>query len=80
MKIQIEIDCTPEEARRFIGLPDVARMQERLIKQVEDKLSDTLSSRTPEALLKAWLPEGLPGLDQMQKAFWDNVAGRGDKT
>lgn len=23
MKVHIEIDCTPEEARRFMGLPDV---------------------------------------------------------
>jgi Family of unknown function (DUF6489) len=27
MKVNVEIDCTPLEARQFIGLPDVARMQ-----------------------------------------------------
>lgn len=25
MKVQVEIDCTPEEARRFMGLPDVEK-------------------------------------------------------
>jgi hypothetical protein len=25
MKVHVEIDCTPEEARRFMGLPDVTR-------------------------------------------------------
>lgn len=25
MKVQIEIDCTPEEARTFMGLPDVSK-------------------------------------------------------
>jgi len=80
MKIQIEIDCTPEEARQFIGLPDIVPMQERLIGQMEDILSKTLSARNPEALLKAWLPEGMPGFEQMQKAFWENFAGRGDKS
>ena len=25
MKVNIEIDCTPEEARRFMGLPDVEK-------------------------------------------------------
>lgn len=25
MKVNVEIDCTPEEARRFMGLPDVSR-------------------------------------------------------
>ena len=24
MKMTVEVDCTPEEARRFLGLPDVA--------------------------------------------------------
>lgn len=25
MKVNVEIECTPEEARRFMGLPDVER-------------------------------------------------------
>lgn len=25
MKVNVEIDCTPEEARRFLGLPDVTQ-------------------------------------------------------
>ena len=37
MKINVEIDCTPEEARAFFGLPDVAPMQERLMKEVEER-------------------------------------------
>ena len=28
MKVHIEIDCTPEEARSFMGLPDVGRANE----------------------------------------------------
>ena len=28
MKVNIEVDCTPDEARRFLGLPDVAPMQQ----------------------------------------------------
>ena len=25
MKVNVEVDCTPEEARRFLGLPDVTK-------------------------------------------------------
>jgi hypothetical protein len=32
MKVNIEIDCTPEEARRFMGLPDVTGLQEEMMK------------------------------------------------
>ena len=28
MKVNVEIDCTPEEARRFLGLPDVSKANE----------------------------------------------------
>ena len=28
MKVNVEIDCTPDEARRFLGLPDVSKANE----------------------------------------------------
>src|SRR3546814_3772920 len=31
MKIHVDIDCTPEEARVFLGLPEVGPMQEDLM-------------------------------------------------
>jgi hypothetical protein len=31
MKVTVEIDCTPEEARRFLGLPDVVPMQHEVV-------------------------------------------------
>jgi len=27
MKVHVEIDCTPEEARAFMGLPDLTKAQ-----------------------------------------------------
>ena len=72
MKFQIEVDCTPEEARQFLGLPDVVPMQEALMKQLEVQLSSALSGRDAETLLKTWLPVGLQGMEQFQKAFWSS--------
>ncbi|MDR2857925.1 MAG: DUF6489 family protein [Novosphingobium sp.] len=31
MKVNVEIDCTPEEARRFLGLPDVSQANEAYV-------------------------------------------------
>ena len=39
MKFNIEIDCTSEEARKFLGLPYVSAVQERLMIQVETQMS-----------------------------------------
>lgn len=74
MKFQIEIDCTPEEARQFLGLPDVVPMQDALMKQLEEQLSSALSGRDAEALLKTWLPAGMQGMEQLQKAFWSSFS------
>lgn len=79
MKFNIEIDCTPEEARSFLGLPDVSGVQERLMGQVEAQMSLALKDMAPDAMLKAWLPAGMEGFDQMQKAFWTQFGGKSDK-
>jgi Family of unknown function (DUF6489) len=56
MKFNVEIDCTPEEARRFLGLPDVAPMQEAVMKRIERQMLDAAAALSPEALLRTWMP------------------------
>ena len=70
MKVHVEIDCTPEEARAFFGLPDVAPMQERLMKDVEERMVAAMRSMEPDALMKTWLPASMQGLENFQKMFW----------
>jgi hypothetical protein len=66
MKVTIEVDCTPEEARRFLGLPDVAPIQQAVMEKLQQRMQSAIDSTTPEALLKTWMPM-TP--DQMQQAF-----------
>jgi hypothetical protein len=78
MKITIDIDCTPEEARGFLGLPDVAPLQATLMKEIEERMRAALRSTDPEVLFKTWLPASLQGWEQVQ-AFWRGMAGAGAK-
>jgi Family of unknown function (DUF6489) len=55
MKIRIEIDCTPEEARSFLGLPDFKPMQAALMAKFEEQMKDAVSKLTPVAV-QAWSP------------------------
>jgi hypothetical protein len=73
MKIKIDVDCTPEEARAFLGLPDVAPMQRALVEEIGQRMRAGLEAMDPEALMKAWLPLGLQGLEQAQKMFWSQM-------
>lgn len=73
MKFKFDIECTPEEARRFIGLPDVAAMQERMMKELEDKMQDNLRNLTPEEMVKTWMPATVQGFTDIQNMFWQQM-------
>ena len=66
MKVTIEIDCTPEEARRFLGLPDVGPMQQAMMDNIQQRMASAINATTPEALLRAWMPLAP---EQMQQAI-----------
>ncbi|MBI3506248.1 MAG: hypothetical protein HY059_15530 [Proteobacteria bacterium] len=67
MKIKVDVECTPEEARVFMGLPDVKPMQEALMGQMTGRLESAMKAMEPEAILRQWFTGA--GWDQMQK-FW----------
>ncbi len=73
MKITIDVDCTPDEARTFLGLPDVAPMQDAVLAEVQERLLEGLKAMDPEALFKVWLPAGMQGWEQLQKQFWGQM-------
>ncbi len=55
MKITVEVDCTPVEARQFLGLPDVAPMQAAVMAQLERKMLSDIDKFSPEAMIKSWM-------------------------
>ena len=74
MKVTVDFDMTPEEARKFMGLPDIAPMQARMLEQLEKQMAQNLSYIDPETLAKALMPMGAQGLEQMQNLMWDVAA------
>jgi hypothetical protein len=79
MKITLDVDCSPEEARAFFGLPDVKPMQDALMKEVQDRMTANLHAMDPEQMIKTWLPAGVQGMEQLQKMFWAQFSGVGRK-
>jgi hypothetical protein len=73
MKIRIEMDMTPDEARRMMGLPDVSGMQEKVVAQLEKRVLASLDTSDPESMLKSWFPLGAQGFDQFQRFMWDSA-------
>lgn len=73
MKVKFDIECTPQEARSFFGLPNVEPMQEALMKDLEDRLRDNIRQLDPETMLKTWLPATIQGWGEVQKLFWEQM-------
>lgn len=73
MKINVEIDCSPEEARTFLGLPDVQPMQKRLMDTMEKRLTDVVTAMDAKTLMDQWLPLSIKGMEQWQ-SLWSQMA------
>ena len=69
MKITVDVDCTPLEARQFMGLPDVEPMQKAAMAEIEKRMMAELDRFSPESLFKAWLPIAGMNADWLQEVF-----------
>jgi hypothetical protein len=75
MKINLEIDCTPEEMRKFFGLPEVQPLQEALLKEVQERMSANIKAMDAKAMIETWLPATLKGFEKLQQMFMAQMAG-----
>ena len=82
MKIKFDIDCTAREARAFLGLPEVAPMQEAMMAEIQKRMRASIEAMDAQTLIKTWMPLGVQGLEQAQKMFWSQMsrAAEGAKT
>jgi Family of unknown function (DUF6489) len=67
MKIKLDVDCSAEEARAFLGLPDLRPMQATLMADLEQRMRETIAAWSPETVLGQWLTMLPQGAQQMQK-------------
>ena len=67
MKMTIEVDCSPEEARRFLGLPDVSALNEHLVSEMTKRIDANISMLNPEEFMKNWMTFGTGAQEQFRK-------------
>lgn len=78
MKITMNVDCTPEEARAFLGLPDLKPMQDELMQEIRNRSMAGIAAMDPAEMVRAWMP-ATTGLEQMQDLFANMTGGQRDK-
>ena len=74
MKINVEVDCTPEEARRAMGLPDFTPIHERYVALLGETLEKGASPELLDQMMRSWAPMGDAGIQLWRKMF--DMAGR----
>lgn len=76
MKVNIEIDCTPLEARQFIGLPDLAPMQTAVMDKLQQQVLSNIDKVSPESLIQSWFTFD-PKLAERFQDMFVTMAGLG---
>lgn len=62
MKFTVDVECTPVEARSFLGLPDLTPIQDHYVKAVLDTMSGNTNIEQMETLLRNMSPFGDAGM------------------
>lgn len=78
MKVNVEFDCTPEEARRLMGLPDLTPLHDRYLSKLSDAMDGgVLKPEMLEPMLRSWAPMGEAGLAFWRRLFEAGAGGGG---
>ena len=67
MKVNVEVECSPAEARAFLGLPDVEPLNDHLVAEMKKRMDANMSAMQPEELMKTWTSFGLQAQDQFRQ-------------
>ncbi len=77
MQVNVTVDCTPEEARRFLGLPDVSQANEIYGKALADAMKGVGSFDQLQEMAKQIAPMGQFGLKLFQQMLESGAAMSG---
>ncbi|HEX2580749.1 MAG TPA: DUF6489 family protein [Dongiaceae bacterium] len=77
MKVTINIECTPEEARSFMGLPDFSELHATVVREMQGQMEKAMRTMDPDQFMKYWVSPGLANMEQWQKLFWQGMGKSG---
>ena len=69
MKINMSVECTPQELRDFLGWPDVGPVQQEMLERVSKMMGEGNSAIDPVSLMRPFLTPNTQAMEAMQKAF-----------
>jgi hypothetical protein len=82
MQIKIDMDISPEEVRRLMGLPDVHGFQQELMDKIKERMLSGTEGYDPLTLFRPFMDQTMSSMEQFQKIFGGLMAagaGSADK-
>ena len=76
MKLSMQVDCTPKEARAFLGLPDVEGLNAQMVKEMKARMDANIAMAAPDELMKNWMAFGGQASEQFMKLMTAAAAKR----
>ncbi|HEX8379805.1 MAG TPA: DUF6489 family protein [Allosphingosinicella sp.] len=75
MKISVDVDCTPEEARRFLGFPDLTPVHEAYVQRLTKVASEGLTAESAAEMMRSWGPMNEAGM-AMWRSMLEGMGGK----
>jgi len=69
MKVTVNVECSPQEARAFLGLPDVEPLNAYVVEAMRARIEQNVHQMQPEEMMKTWSSLGVTAQDQFFKLF-----------
>ncbi len=67
MKVTVNINCTPQEARAFFGMPDVEPLNKLIVDEMAKRAKENMDTLAdPERMMAAWMNLGGKGFEGFQ--------------
>lgn len=74
MKVTVNMDMTPDEARKLMGLPDLEPLQNAMMEKIQSQMEEYFNSMSdPEAMFNKFMPMGIQAMEQYSN-FYNNLA------
>ncbi|MDR9468770.1 DUF6489 family protein [Marinospirillum sp.] len=77
MKVNIELDMTPDEFRQAMGLPDVQPFQEELMNKIREQMEAGAEGYDPLSLFTPFVSQGFDSVSSYQKMMMDLMSSYG---
>jgi len=75
VKVRLEVDCSPKEARAFLGLPDVSALNDHMVQEMKKRMESNMALVSPEELMRSWMTFGGQATEQFRKLMTAATSG-----